>query len=258
MTSNSFVSKTVTNEKKFRNKYLLKQLTSPFCLFPFLAGVTDLMVLWALGIGSGIAIFAGVAGILGAVGYFFTRLATGDRTIVKKVLASMQKDALIEREKALDDLDRRLTADGDSRTESCLRDLRGLAKAFEDGKSWTGVLNDQTTVDILSDVDQLFKQCVFSLEKTLKLRYTASQLATKEARRPILKKRELLIGDIKKSIEQLGKVLANIHSLGLDEGSRDSELANIRRELDQSLEVAKKVKTRMSTLEKEMDLPNNE
>ena len=236
----------------FKKKYFLKLLASPLCLFPFLTGVTDLAVLWAFSIPSGIGIFAGIACILGAVGYFLTDLVKGNPSLTQNVLETLQRETMAEREKALDELDARLAADGDPRTEASLRDLRTMARAFEKGKSWSGVLNSPATLDILSGVDQLFKQCVFSLENTLDLRYTASQMATPAARNPILAKRERIIKDVAESIHKLGSVLANIHLLGMDDTSRESDLASIRKELDQNLEVARRVKQRMRTLENEV------
>jgi hypothetical protein len=244
--------KATVNQSKFRKKYFLKLLSRPMCLFPFLTGVTDLLLLWAFSIPSGIGIFAGIAGILGAVGYFLTNLVTGNRSLTQNVLESLQKEAMMAREKALDELDSRLAADGDPRTESSLRDLRTMAKAFEKGKSWAGALNSPATIDILSGVDQLFKQCVFSLEKTLDLGYTASQMATTAARKPILIQRERIIREVAESIRKLGNVLANIQLLKMDEASQESDLAVIRKELDQSLEVARKVKKRMKSLENEV------
>ncbi|HIJ40588.1 MAG TPA: hypothetical protein HPP90_05860 [Deltaproteobacteria bacterium] len=237
---------------KFKKKYFLKLLSSPLTLFPFLAGVTDLAVLWAFSIPSGIGIFAGIACVLGAAGYFLTNLFTGNRSLAENVLESLQREAMAEREKALDELDARLSADGDPRTEACLRDLRTMAKAFEEGKSWSGVLNSPATIDILSGVDQLFKQCVFSLENTLDLSYTASRMTTVAARDPILARREGIIEEVAESIHKLGNVLASIQLMGLDEASRESDLAGIRKELDQNLEVAGKVKQRMMALENEV------
>ncbi len=244
--------KAAVTRSKFRKKFFLKLLSRPLCLFPFLTGVTDLLILWAFSIPSGIGIFAGIACVLGAVGYFLTNLVAGNPSLTQNVLETLQRETMVDREKALDELDARLAADGDPRTENSLRDLRAMARAFEKGKSWSGVLNSPATLDILSGVDQLFKQCVFSLENTLDLRYTASEMATAVARNPILAKRERIIEEVAESISKLGNVLANIQLLGMDDTSRESDLARIRKELDQNLEVARKVKQRMRTLENEV------
>lgn len=256
MPSTPYAAKALPDNDRFRKKVFLKLAADPFFLVPFLAGVTDLLTLWTFTLGSGIALFAGIAAILGAAGYFFTRLVLGKRSLAKEALESLQQEARAEREKKLDDLDRRLSVDGDPRTETCLRDLRALATAFEEGRSAMSALNTGSTVDILAGVDQLFSRCVLSLEKTLELGYTAERMTSAAAREPILQERERIIAEVMKTIPQLGHMLAAIQALELDGSTRDSELANIRRELDQSLEVAKKVKERMQSMEKEFDLPD--
>ena len=75
---------------------------------------------------------------------------------------------------------------------------------------------------------------------------------TKEARRPILDQRKAIIKDVACSIEQLGRILAAVQGLGTGGGSAESELARLREELDQNLEVAKKVAERMQSLEQEI------
>ncbi|MDO9262698.1 MAG: hypothetical protein Q7U02_01950, partial [Desulfosalsimonadaceae bacterium] len=145
--------KATVNKSKFRKKYFLKLLSRPLFLFPFLTGLTDLLILWAFSIPSGIGIFAGITGLLGSVGYFLTNIVTGNRSLSENVLESLQREAMAERENTLDELGRRLAADGDHRTESRLRDLRTMARAFENEKSWAGSLSSPATIDILSGVD---------------------------------------------------------------------------------------------------------
>lgn len=249
------LAKTALDESQVRKKYLLKLLSNPFSLLPFLAGLTDLLVLWTFDIRSGPALFAGLAFILGSLGIFVTRLVMGDSTLARQVIQTVQQEALVEREKQLDDLDHRLCqADTDPRPEKYLRDLRALAKAFEQSNAWEKSLSGRPSIDILAGVDKLFKECVISLEKTLDLGYASAQTATEAARKPILQQRERIIADVAKSIQQLGIVLAGIQSLGAkEEVQQESELATIRRELNQSLEVARKVKERISLLDKDFE-----
>lgn len=255
MNTKDDLANTALEESRVKQKYLLKLLSHPLCLFPFLAGLTDLLVLWAFDIWSGPALFAGLAAILGSLGLFFTRLVVGDNTLARQVIQTVQREVLVEREKRLDDLDRRLCeADNDPRPERYLRDLRALAKAFEQGEVWKNVLSGHPSIDILAGVDKLFKECVISLEKTLDLGYASAQTATEAARKPILQQRERIITDVAKSIQQLGTVLAGIQSLESKvENQQGSELAAIRRELNQSLEVARKVKERISLLDKDLE-----
>ena len=100
----------------------------------------------------------------------------------------------------------------------------------------------------------MFTRCVLSLEKTLKLWYTARDMTSLEAREAILNLRERIIEDVSKSTNQLGRILAGIQSIDVQDGDDDSELAHIRAELDRSLEVAKMVEKRMQSLDRELDI----
>jgi hypothetical protein len=244
----------VLDKEEFRKKYLIRLLSSPLTLFPFVLGITILIALWAFSMKIGVAIFAAIACILGAFGVFFTRLALGSETISNSVIEEMQETVARERERRLDELDRNLVEDGDGRTESCLRDLRALARAFQETPAGSGGLGPRYAFDIASGVEDLFNRSVVSLEQTLDLWRTAAKLGTPEAKRPVLDQREKIIEEVRRSIEQLGKVLAGVQSLktGMEAGS---DLARIREELDEQLSVAKRVGERMRSLEQQIE-PN--
>jgi hypothetical protein len=237
---------------EFRKRLLLRLATNPFTLLPLVVGVTLLLAGWAFSMNSGALLFAAVACILGACGVFFTKLVLGNDKLTDSVVKEMQRDAHEEREKSLDELDGNLVADGDPRTEACLRDLRALAKASNEAKAPSAGLSARSTFDIASGVEELFNRCVVSLEQTLGLWRTAERMVTAEAKKPVLEQREKMIDEVKKSIAQLGKVLAGLQSLRTGEGM-GAELAHIREELDERLTVAKRVEERMRSLEKQLD-----
>lgn len=171
-----------------------------------------------------------------------------------KVLSEMQQETQRERKRMLDELELKLIADGDARTEQCLRDLRALAKAFREGHTWSNALNVSSAFDILAGVEQLFNRCVASLERTLALGATAQDLTTPEAREPVLAQREEIIEDVGKSIQQLARILAGIQHIGTGDVQGDSDLNRIREELEQSLEVARMVQKRMRSLDRQIDV----
>ena len=242
----------VLDKSRFRKKLLLGLLASPLTLCPLVMGVTLLLIAWAFSIKAGVVLFVAVVCILGAFGAFFTRLILGSETMEKAVIEEMRSKAHEAREAKLDELDRKLTEDGDPRTEASLRDLRALAKAFNESRTPGAGLNIESMFDIASGVEQLFNRCVQSLERTLQLWRTARKMATPEAKKPILERREGIIEDVGESIKQLGKVLVGIQGLKAGE-SASSELASIREELDQRLAVAKRVEERMRSLERQYD-----
>ena len=238
--------RTQLDKKEFRKRVVLRLLTRPLTLVPLLAGATLLMGAWALGLKAGLSLFAGTVSVLVGMGAFFTRLLAGDQGIEKLVLANMNQEAEAQRDADLDDLEQRLAEDGDPRTEQALRDLRVLAAAFEEGKAWSGDINTQSSFDILSGVDQLFRTCVDYLRKTLELWSTARAMETAEVRAPILGQRERLIEDVQASTRHISGILARVQTLG-PEADQGAELGHIRAELDASLEVAKKVQERIAS-----------
>jgi hypothetical protein len=88
---------------------------------------------------------------------------------------------------------------------------------------------------------------VSSLEKTLQLWKTADSLASEMARKPILEQREKLVGDVVQTVEHMSRTLASVQGI-TSRGDGDARLQHLRGELDQSLEVAKKVEQRVDSL----------
>lgn len=245
-------TRSALNDSSFKKRLFFRLFASSWTIVPFLAGATLLLALWTFSINAGLAFFVGIACLLGALGVFFTRLLRGNERLGKKVIEELQEEALAAREKSLDELDRKLSADGDPRTESFLRDLRALAEAFHKDRVWSSGLSNHTTYELFSGVEQLFKRCILSLDRTLELWYTANNTTTPDARAPIFSQRERIIKDVEKSIRQLGKVLVGIQGIDAGDVSEDSDLARIRDELDQSLKVARAVGERMRSLDQEL------
>ena len=243
----------MADDKQLRHRVLLGILASPTTVIPFLAGMTALVGAWATGVRADIGVLAGLAGVLGSAGMFYTKLLLNGEDYARKAIEEMQVEAHKDRERALDDLETRLVADGDKRTEAALRDLRSLTRAFEDTReSVSRDLTTQSTYDVVAGVKRLFDQCICSLEKTLKLWHTSQELETKAAREPIRKQREEILKDVARSIRQLGHTLVAVQNLASGEGGQ-SELARIGSELDEHLAVAKRVEERVRAFEKQLD-----
>lgn len=231
--------------QRFRQKFLLRLATSPITLVPAVGGLTAMLASWGLDLPGAVA-FAGLASVLVAAGTFLTRIVTQDEANAKAALEEVEQEMEREREAALDDLERRLSSDNDPRDESLLRDLRALATALRSRDLWPAAFSTHTTVDIMSGVEQLFALCVSSLERELRLLQIAAKMTTDAARAPILARREQILADIGRSIEQLSRILTHLQGMH-SEGSDSAELQRIQQELDQSLEIAARVEERMKT-----------
>jgi methyl-accepting chemotaxis protein len=83
---------------------------------------------------------------------------------------------------------------------------------------------------------------------------TAARMKTAEGRKTTLASRERMIDEIRASVEQLAHTIDGVQALAAEKRP-DQDLAQIRRELDESLEVARRVEERMQSLEAELGKP---
>jgi len=166
---------------------------------------------------------------------------------LKKAFEGLQTEAKEAQEKSLDALAQRLQADDDPRTNKLLSELRFLNTTFDKNTAWTNALSSDLLSEINVKVGELFQQCVAHIERTLKLWNIARGLDC-GTRERILDQRETIIQEIKSSVEQLGNVLAS--ALSLDgKATDDTELARVRRELDQIIEAARQVEQELGGFE---------
>jgi hypothetical protein len=241
------------DEKQLKQRVLLRVLASPITLIPFVLGMTALVVTWAMGTATGLGLFAGLAGCLASVGAFVTNLQLNGARVARQVLEELEKEDRADKAKALDDLDHKLTeADEDPRPETMLRDLRVLIQAFDAARNSASRIQTETLVEVQARASQLFDQCVDSLEQTLKLGETASQVRSPAARKPIIQQREKIISDVAACIQQLSAALVAVQNLGASDSST-AQLKRIREELDDSLTIARTVEQRLESLVKDVD-----
>lgn len=232
------------NQDRLRQKVLWNLASSPITLIPLLVGVTLLLGLWTFSINSVLAAVAGVGALMVGGGTFFTRLFVGDERVAQKSIADLRREHEQERIDELDELDDQLTKDRDPRTQKMLCDLRALVKTFKDS-SYDDNLNTSSLLDITTGVEDLFEEGVRMLHKSLEFYRTAKDINDKTTRETILERREEVLGDVHKSIDQLGKLLTDIQEMDVQDYSQQER---IRQELRDSFEVAKKVRERMTDL----------
>ncbi len=178
------------------------------------------------------------------IGTFFTRLFVGDERVAKKSIADLRREHEQEQIDKLDELDDQLTKDRDPRTQKMLQDLRSLVKTFKDS-SHDDNLNTPSLLDITAGVEELFEEGVQMLRKSLEFYRTAKDFNDQSTRKTILQRREEVLDDVGKSIDQLGKLLTDIQAMDVQDHSQQDR---IRQELKDSFDVAKRVRERMSSL----------
>ena len=236
------------NEGQIRRKVFLRLLGHPVVIAPFVLGVSACTAVWAFNWPAGLGWFATAAGALASAGAYLTRLVLDDGKIARAVVTEMEQRDQQAIEATLDELDRLLSiSDKDPRPETALRDLRALVRAFDSFAEKTDSLHAPAVIEVRSRVREIFESSVRSLEQTLQLGNTAKILHLPEARKPLLEQREKIIAEIQAGIKQLGNTLAALQHLG--SGAQSTrELARLRDELDQSLQIASRVEERLNSL----------
>lgn len=228
-----------------RRKVLLDLFASPGTVLPIAGGLTALMVSWAIG-GNATMNFAGVAGVLGGIGVFASRLILGLEGMTRRAYDLVLGKQQEQQENALEALDRKLVNDNDPRTQECLRELRhlysGLQKKVADGEV------SPATYEILEGVDKLFTVCVQQLEKSHDL-WEASRGMEGVAQEETLRDRDGIVQEVFDTVEHLGQNLERFQ-LVRPKKENKSELAKLRQEMEESIRVAKRVEERIENLGK--------
>ena len=223
-----------------KKKVYLDLFADPTTIIPVGIGLTLLIGSWAIG-GPSYLSFVGFCTILAGVGTLVSRLIFGLENIAKNAQEFVTNAQKNNEEFRLNQLDEKLKQDGDSRTDKSLQELRnirdGFNKAVEEGKI-TGAAKGL----MVEKMNTLFEACVKQLsmsydiyESTLKLRGMAKTAANDG--------REKVIEDVQKTIELMGSVLQQCFAAKSE--NENENLASLRQELQQSLEIAKNTDKQM-------------
>ena len=236
----------------FRKQVLLDLAMSPFVLLPAALGLTLLLVSWAVGAATQLLAFAGVMSLLTGAGALVTRWIISRDKIAKRVFLRAHEQMAAQKERELDELAAQLEKDEDPWTGQALKTLRVLADRFRD------LMDPSKTprtppVEIAGTVQRLLDSSYQSLKGSYKLWETSQKVLTEAARREVLEKREKVLVEVDKSITQIAKTIDGLHTLGLDTTTPGADLASMRQELEENLNVARRVERRMNELETELN-----
>jgi uncharacterized coiled-coil protein SlyX len=224
---------------------LLDIFAAPSTLLPIAGGLTALMASWATG-GNAVMTFAGIAGVLGGVGLLASRLILGLDKLTEKAYDYIVDRQHQDQESTLERLNENLVADNDSRTQNCLHELRHLYSRLK-SKVDSGRITP-AAYDVIEGVDNMFSVCVKQLAHSLELWETAKTMRG-PARDSILGQRDQLVREVCESVIHLGNTVDQFHLVTTKKNSQD--LARLRAELDESLDIARRVEERKAELGKD-------
>jgi hypothetical protein len=239
------------NPGELKKRVLLNLLTHPLTFAPALAGLSALLVAWGGDMGAGWLTFLGVSGVLASAGSLATQFLLRSDDLTRRAFESLEAEAAAEKEHKLDALYDRLKQDKDPRDEKLLKQLREIYQRFRGDTTWVTRISQQSAVEITNKVEKLFSGCIITLQRSLDLAAAAGKMTTKDGRRTTLDARERLLEEVAQSIQQMAQTVDGVLAMGIHEQSA-ADLARIRQELDESLNVARRVEERMQTIEQEL------
>lgn len=225
-----------------KRKVYLDLFASPVSLLPMVGGLTALLGSWALG-GSAWLTFLGVAGIVGGLGMFASRLIFGLEKLTQRAYEYVVERQQRQQLAALHELDKKLQQDRDPRTEQLLRRLwqlySTLEKDIKEGKITTAAH------EVLEGVDRMFRVCVGYLERSYQLWEKANRQLG-DARRHTLQQRDTIVTEVGDSVQFLEHKIEQLENLNM--GRSHTELSALRAELDETIRVARRVEQRTAEL----------
>jgi hypothetical protein len=216
---------------------------APSVVLPIVAGASAWLISWGLG-GVEALNAAGLVGVLGGIGWMATRLIFQLDDITERTHRFALERARRDEESKIDQLAGQLTTEIDHRAVDYLILLRDSRREFE--ALAEGAAMQVQALKVLPQFRQLFWAAIEQLEQSDKLAKLSSQLRSSE-RRDILARRDEILDDIKAASQRLSTAVDQFRQMGLRD--RNSDLDELREELDVSLKVAKRAEERMRELE---------
>ena len=94
-------------------------------------------------------------------------------------------------------------------------------------------------------VEGLFRQCVDSLEETLRLHQASGRASSAKVRSAILGRRDAIIASVQQSVDALNQTLGELQGLGAAGNNQEARLGQQRDALRRRLDAAKRVDERI-------------
>ncbi len=144
---------------------------------------------------------------------------------------------------------RQMRRDGDTRTNRLLQDLQRIHDRFCVMESNPPSRQSRYSGYLFEQAGELYESCLHSLEKSLDQWLAAREMATDEARDKILRVRENTLDGVEQSIEHLDACLDQLRTASLKSAVMEDESHDrLRQELEQQLEIARRIEQRIDDM----------
>lgn len=231
--------------RDLNKRILIDLFVTPSTIIPWALGGTLLMLTEVVGPVCG---FLGFVSCLLGFGSLVTNYVFNLESISKRALKNWQEQQKKQRDRVLDELDKKLAKTPETNDEIALRNLRALYDTFYSDLQEGKIPNVPQSV--FTQIDQLFDQCTAQLGRSFEM-----WEAAKKVRGPLQKKlndqRLQIIHDVEESVNTLAGVISDVGALKVQNGR--SQLKDLQRKLSTQLEIAKAVDKRMGQLDDSLD-----
>lgn len=233
------------SDVRFWRKLAQHVVSLPSVGIPLALGTVTTGTSWMVGQGDGFLGFLGVTGILFGIGLGATKLILGFDELARSVLRELRSDQKKENNARLKDLQNELRKDQDQRTSQFVKQLRKLFLRMDKAGFFDNTEDSADLLGISDRAKELYESSIASLRRSLLLWETANEMSTQKGREDVLEIRETLLDEVGESLSHLG---ATLDRLKTSELRRETtiNLAQIRDELEQGLEVARRVEERLA------------
>ncbi len=235
-----------------RSRMLYRLFAAPSVSVPLWLGAAALLIAFLMGNPTGFLGVVGLASVLAAFGSAGIRWTLGHDRLKAMASKELETEAVRNHTLYLHYLWRRLRVDGDPRTRQYLEQMRRLYQRMQRAD----VLGKRTDPHLLPEIrektEQLYRSCLAALERTHDYWTATHQMATEEGRREAVAARQALLAEVGRSLERLNATLDHLQAAALRHADQTEQLAGIRAELDEGLEVAKRVEVRMEELDRSL------
>lgn len=236
--------------KDIQTKVMLDLFADPMLLVPAVGGASVLVAGWV--IGSPLLMFGGLGGVLAAGGVFTTKFLFKLPELTAKAYDYMQEQKQKDRDKELNELDAKLVRDKNPKSQQSLRSLRrvyaALLQDIEAGKL-------SPDYDVMETIKQLYEGCIDNLKHSYEL-YEAACMLPVNRRESLENERQSLIDDVWETVEQFEGHVNQIYITPVHR--KRTDLAERRRELERSLEIARRTEERLDALDGKKDYDESE
>lgn len=226
-----------------KKKILVEGLAHPAGLSMIAAGAS--MIFLGMIFGSfSLSVMGFLSTVLG-VGIGITNLVCRFDSIKKNILTEQAKQIQMDRNRKLDDLEKRLTKDKDPRDQRYLREIRRLYNSLV----WDTLRGKIDTIHIdtlLPRIEELFESCIKELEYSYRL-WEMQRSVKGDAKRRLQEERDSVIASVGKIVDNFSEAVTAVMLLGVKRGQSPQEIAA---KLDNDLVIAKRVDQRLAEIER--------